>query len=410
MPKKELFTMYKGLPKSIYFLFLARVINALGNFVYPFLTIFLTDKLGIASSTAGVFVTSAALATVPGALIGGKLADVIGRKKIMVLAQALAAICFIPCAFLGKSMIIPYLLILSGTFNGAVVPANTAMVTDLTNENNRKATFSLLYLGNNIGFAVGPLIAGYLYNQYINILFLGNSAAIFISLILVLKFVKETMPCKMKIKEDLKHNKRNNERAEEGSLVKVLLKRPGLVAFALICALYSFVHAQCAFTTPLQVKSLFGTEGPKLYGSLMTVNGIVIVFMTTIITAFTKKISPIINITMGGMFFATGFGMLYFSKYYFLFIISTVIWSCGEILYVTNSGVYIASHTPITHRARFNSVIPILSSAGYALAPIIMGWYLKYNTIKAAWALVFFISLIASVLMYVLHIVENRTK
>ena len=398
--------MYKGLPKSIYILFVARIINALGNFVYPFLTIFLTDKLGIGHSAAGVFVTSAALATVPGALVGGKLADVIGRKKVMVIAQALAAVCFIPCAFLGKSRIIPYLLILSGTFNGAVVPANTAMVTDLTNENNRKSTFSLLYLGTNIGFAVGPLIAGYLYNNYINVLFLGNAAAIFISLILIIIFVKETMPCNNKIKE-MHMNKKSNEKAEEGSLVRVLLKRPGLVAFALICALYSFVHAQCAFTTPLQVKSLFGTEGPKLYGSLMTVNGIVIVFMTTIITVATKKISPIINVTIGGLFFAAGFGMLYFSRYYILFIVSTVIWSCGEILYATNSGVYIASHTPITHRARFNSIIPLIGSAGYALAPIIMGWYLKYNAIRTAWVLVFIAALTATVLMFILHIIEK---
>jgi MFS family permease len=42
----------------------------------------------------------------------------------------------------------------------AAQPASTAMTTDLTNPRNRKAAFSLLYLGGNVGFAVGPLISG----------------------------------------------------------------------------------------------------------------------------------------------------------------------------------------------------------------------------------------------------------
>jgi len=407
MPIKVFLKMYKGLPKSIYVLFLARMINTLGNFVYPFLTIFLTDKLNMSHSITGIFVTSAALATVPGALVGGKLADHVGRKKVMVAAQGLAALCFVPCAFLGKSMMVPYLLILSGMFNGAVVPANTAMVTDLTNEKNRKTAFSFLYLGSNIGFAVGPLVAGYLYNHYIYLLFLGNAVAIFISMILILKFVKETMPCKRMIKEEHRF-KKSNEKAEEGNLFQVLLRRPELLIFTLISAAYSFVHAQCGFTTPIQVKSIFGIEGPKLYGTLMTVNGVVIVFMTTIIIGITKKISPVLNIAVGGIFFAAGFGMLSFAEHYMLFIISTIIWSCGEVLFTTNSGVYIASHTPITHRARFNSIVPFISSAGYALAPIIMGWYLKYKDIRSAWVLVFIISLTAAGLMYLLYLDEKK--
>lgn len=56
------------------------------------------------------------LAFIPGSLLGGKLSDHLGRKRIMLIFQALAALCLIPCAFLGESIIIVWLLILSSFF------------------------------------------------------------------------------------------------------------------------------------------------------------------------------------------------------------------------------------------------------------------------------------------------------
>ena len=38
--------IYRGLPQPIYVLFFSTVINAVGIFVYPFLTLYLTRRLG----------------------------------------------------------------------------------------------------------------------------------------------------------------------------------------------------------------------------------------------------------------------------------------------------------------------------------------------------------------------------
>ncbi|MGM0675698.1 MAG: MFS transporter [Spirochaetota bacterium] len=46
---------------------------------------------------------------------------------------------------------------------GAATPATIALATDLSTPDTRQATFSLLYLGHNLGFAVGPLVAGFLF-------------------------------------------------------------------------------------------------------------------------------------------------------------------------------------------------------------------------------------------------------
>ncbi len=44
---KRLLSLYRGLPpQPIYVLFFATVINAIGIFIYPFLTLYLTRRLG----------------------------------------------------------------------------------------------------------------------------------------------------------------------------------------------------------------------------------------------------------------------------------------------------------------------------------------------------------------------------
>ncbi|MBZ9623623.1 MFS transporter [Clostridium sp. FP2] len=411
MRNSNILKTYSGLPRSIYIVFFARIINSMGSFVHPFLTLFLTKSMGLGLKTVGLFLMMSALSSIPGSLIGGKLSDHIGRKKIIIIFQGLAALCLIPCAFLGKSIIIPYLLILSSFFGGAVQPANSAMMADLTNTENRKSAYSLLYLGINIGFSLGPLIAGFLYNHYLKILFLGDAATTILSLILVAVFVEETLPART-ITEDKVINDfyNENEKAEEGSLLSVLLKRPYLIAFATISMIYSFMYSQFGFITPMQMDKLFSAEGPKLYGSIMAINGVVVVTMTTIIAAVTKKLRPIFNIALAGLFFSIGFGMLFLAKTFTVFVISTIVWTIGEILSATNSGVYIANHTPMSHRGRFNSVIPLITGAGFAIGPFMMSLFIKNREVNSAWLLVFFFGILASTCMYLLYLNEKKKE
>ena len=83
--KGNMLTTYKGLPREIYILFVARIINCLGNFVYPLLALILTQKIGLTPKNAGFIVTLMAVSQVPSLMIGGKVADSIGRKKVIII-------------------------------------------------------------------------------------------------------------------------------------------------------------------------------------------------------------------------------------------------------------------------------------------------------------------------------------
>ena len=150
METKHAKLTYLGLPRSVYVIFFARVVNSMGNFVHPFMTLLLTTKGGMGEERVGLFLLLSAVVQVPGSLLGGKLADKMGRKKIMIIFMGLAALCLIPCAFLLDNAelfhYIPWFLILSSYFGSVAGPASGAMMNDLTLPENRQAAFSLLYM------------------------------------------------------------------------------------------------------------------------------------------------------------------------------------------------------------------------------------------------------------------------
>ncbi|MFT9496586.1 MDR family MFS transporter [Anaerosolibacter sp.] len=404
---RKFFGPYKDLPSSIYVIFFARMVNSAGHFVMPFMVMFLSDKLNLSTEKTGYFMMLAALAYVPGSFIGGKLADHLGRKTIFILFQSLAALSFIPCAFLGNSAVIPWLLILSSLFGGAASPANGAMVADLTNSSNRKPAYSLLYLGHNLGFAVGPMAAGFLYNNHLPWIFIGDALTTFLSLALVMQFIPETIPDEEKI-EEIRDHLEINERAEGGSLLSAMIKRPVLMTFLFCIMLYSFVYVQHIFTLPMQLRQFFGEDlGPKYYGFIMATNALTVVIFTTLVTKLTLKLKPIFCVGLGGLFYAAGFGMLSNINHLYLFLFSTFIWTLGEILVGTNAMAYVANNTPVTHRGRFNAIVPMIAEAGHALGPLWTGKYLMKHSILSVWQLTLYCASVVALLLFVLHYVEN---
>ena len=187
-------TQYKGLPKQIYVLFIARTINSLGFFIFPFMTLFLSSRIGFTESDIGIFLFLASVVYIPGAIIGGKLADYYSRKYTYIFATLAANIIFFICGFLGNAILIPILLIPAFFFNSIASTGSSAMLMDLTDPTNRQESFSIMYLGMNIGVAIGPLIAGLLFENYTSWIFWGDAISGILAICLVLAFIKDTKP------------------------------------------------------------------------------------------------------------------------------------------------------------------------------------------------------------------------
>ncbi len=392
---KKSFSLYRGLPTSIYTIFLATVVNGMGIFVFPFLTLYLTRKLGMSERAAEDFIFFSAIIYIPGILIGGKLADQFGRKKVMLISQALMGLFFIPCGFLGESMLVPWFILASLFFDGITDPARTAMATDVTNPDNRQASFSLIYLGHNLGFAFGPLIAGFLFEHALRWLFWGNALAVLLSLSLVMLLVPESKPTKKQLEESLAGD--STEKAYEGSLFSALKSRIFLVFFVCLTTWFGFVYAQHRFALPLQLEHLFQADGAKFYGMIMTFNAVLVILFNAPVVSLLGRFRPVINVAIAGFLFAIGFGMIAFIRIPVLFFVSTAIWTFGEIINATNEHVYIANHTPMSHRGRFQAIMPLIGGTGFAVSSPIAGRIIEASGLESVWIVLGIVAAAAAV-------------
>lgn len=405
MIKLRLLDTYRGLPKNMYILFGATIINRFGDFVMPFLTIYLTTKIGLSFQIAGIIVTLSLLTGIPSSILGGKLADELGRKKTYLIAQGGTALFLLPCAFLKDPVLIVICLLLSTFFNGAVRPPMTAIITDILPPHQRQQGFSLQYLGINIGVALGPIVAGFLFKNFLPMLFIGDALTSFVALYLIWKNIEDVKPEALK-----KTAYSEKEKEETGSTISALLKRPEIAIFLTVYILYSFVYTQHRFSLPLTTNVVFGSTGANKFGILMSINACTVLLCTGAVTSLTKHLKPLVNIMLAGILYAAGFGMLAFIHSYPLFIFSTVIWTLGEILVVTNFGVYLADNSPSNFRARFNAVGALSWALGSALGTSMAGKFIQDVGLNYIWLLALILSIAGTAGMFGISILERKKR
>lgn len=403
---KQIFKTYKGLEKEIYILFIGRIVNSLGAFVHPLMALILTQKIGMEVSEAGMFVTMLSVFQAPCMILGGKLADSIGRKKVIIIFQLMGAITLISCGFMKPSVLMAKLMILSSCFYSISSPAFEALNADITNVDNRKASYSLLYMGTNIGFCIGPIIGGLLYENYLPIIFIGDGITTLLALILIIIFVKEGIKNSSN-DESTKGYKNDLESSVDGSVFKVLLKRPELLFFAMGILMYYFAYSQWGFALPIQLKNVFLEDGAKFYGILGGLNGIIVIILTPVLTSITKEINILKVVSIGGVFYSIAFAMFGFANSYIIFIIGIIIMTIGEILITINQGTFIANNTPSSHRGRISSILPLISGFGFAVGPMIMGDIIEKYNYLTGWIIISIISVIGVSIMIFL---EKFTK
>jgi MFS family permease len=389
---------YFQLPKAVYFLVAAKTINGLGNFIMPLLTLILTEKIGLSSSRAGFYILMLNISFVPGLLLGGRLVDTFGRKKVIIIFHSLAAVVFLSCGFIEPSMLIVYLLILGSSMLAASLPAYDALVADLTTSHNRKRAFSLMFMGHNLGFSIAPVLGGFLFKNYLYLVFIIDAFTTLISVLLVLFFIP-----------DIRHHHaqhKNEELNSQGkkklNVVEFLLSKPVVLFFAGLLFFYNFAYSQWAFTLPIHMVDLFPEEGPKYYGMLEGLNGLLILLFTPIMTRLTLKTMPTKVIATGGIFYAISFAILIVTRQLPMFFVVVLIMTIGEMMVTVNNNTFISSVTPPQYRGRVSAIFQIIYGAGFAAGPFIIGKALDYITTNDVWVIITVVIGTAALLLFVL--------
>ena len=152
----------EGLPRSVWILSAATLLNRAGTMALPFLVLYLNKGLGLPAARAGQAFIAYGLAAMVAAPLGGWLADRVGHLRVMVLSLALSGALLAGLPLLSSWPGILALTVAWSLASEAFRPASMAILTDLAPLENRKAVFALNRLAINLGMSVGPAIGGFL--------------------------------------------------------------------------------------------------------------------------------------------------------------------------------------------------------------------------------------------------------
>ncbi len=386
---------YASLPRGVLVLCVGVFVNNLGNFVAPFLTLILTQRAGLTSAKTGLFVTLSALVALCGLLLGGRLVDKIGRRVVLAVFTGLSVAIYIACAFaVDRTLLLVGLLLVFSLCNAVAQPVQNTIMMDVTSPDQRKKAFSLQYVSLNAGFAVGPLMASLLYAHHLRLLFVLDAATTLAAMVLTLVFIPESHPfhgvhasaAAGASEPDGPVSPSGREAVVSGGTWSVLRKRPQLLFFIATNVLFFLVFSQINFGLSLQAQAVFGEGGAGVFGLMMTVNALCVVILSIPATHLFRRRDPLVTITAGSVFYAVGFGLMGFVRTEPLYLAAALVWTLGEILVSPSTNVYLAGHTPASHRGRFNAIFPIIRRIGFAAGPALAGAYASLRgSITAIW-------------------------
>ena len=390
-------SIYKGLPSNIYFISIARFILGLGNFIIPFMVLLLTQKLDYSATLAGSLTMGVTGVYILGNLCGGKLSDSLGHKHVMVGGELIGALILIVCGFYANdAVLVPALLFASYFFFGAASPASNALVADLSTPKNRDAVMSLAYLAFNLGSAIGPVLAGYLFWNYTEWIFWGNGLAALIGTVVVLFCVKLPSDNLLDNKNNENHSSHIElEKPVKGSVWAILKERPRLLCFTLMCALLYFSVNQMTMASPLYLNHIFGSHGPILFGQLMTYACVLVAVITPILMKLTNKKTEVMSLAYAGILFVVGYLIVMFNPTIPMHFIAWFFLAAGEVLLVTKEGVYLANQSPSSHRGRIQGVLTTVRNVIIMPSFVLVGFSIDHYGYQSTWALVVIVTLIS---------------
>lgn len=400
----NIFTQYQGLRKENYILFLGRIVTNLGSMVWPVLTLILNQKMGMNATQVALIMIISGVVLMPAGLLGGRLADKYNKKKCIIYCDTVSIIFYIICAFIPLSYATIVLMVVAAVCQNMEYPAYNSLIADLTYTKDRERAYSLQYLGANIGLVASPTIAGILFVNYLWAAFLISGLAIGVSTLLIFFKVKDIEP----VCED--EAMMTYQKSCDGeSAFQVLMKNKVILLYIVIMGLYQGAYMQYGYLMPLDLGRLHGENGAVIFGSVSSLNCIIVVVFTPIFTRlFVKMIHTKKNLLgevllmVGYMVFLTMIGNI--PAYYAAIILFTF----GEILTTIANGPYLTARIPASHRGRMNGLMTLVQSILQGACLLIVGLLYDEWGSGTAWGFVLGILLLAIVGGGLLIVADRR--
>ncbi len=352
-------TPYKNLSKEIWILTLMTLINRAGAMVIPFLSLYLTKSMGFSlSPQVTVIMVFYGLGSLVGSWVGGKLTDKIGYHKVMYVSLFISGFLFVGIQFLETFMQFAIGIFILTAITDLFRPAIYVAMSSYSNEDNRTRSIALVRIAINLGYAVGPAMAGLLIAKlsYSWLFWIDGLTAILASFI-IYKFL---------FQKDIKK--------KETKEIKRDIVRPykdvQFIIFWLVIFLCGVSFVQFIEVWPLFYDKIIHLNEQEI-GMILALNGFLIFILEMPIVSYVDKKFKHINLILFGLLlFALSFFVLTINQSLTMVIISMVLISIGEIFCFPFSNTYALDLAKKGNEGEYMGFYTMTFAAAFLVAPL----------------------------------------
>ena len=362
------------LPPTYWFLWLGMLINRLGSFVIPFLTLYLTSQRGISVSQAALTVSLFGAGSFAAQLAGGELADRLGRRPVLLMSLFIAPVAMLALGFMRTLPLIAFFTLILGFFTDLYRPAIGAAVADLVPSSARTRAFGYQNWAINLGFSLAPILAGFMAHYNYLLLFVGDALTTFIFGLIVLARIPETRPAEASHAAHASLNER----------IQQVRREPLLLAFSALALFIGVIYMQGYVTLPLDMQAHGLTSAD--FGMAIAINGILIVALSIQVSHAASNWPRFRAMAVAALFLGTGFGLNMFAVNLLPFYFMTVaVWTMGEITASAVAPALIADLAPVELRGLYQGIFGSAWGLSLFLGPVLGGWVYERLGPTALW-------------------------
>jgi MFS family permease len=373
----------RSLPPAVWILLGGTFINRVGQFVMPFLVIYLT-RIGYSTAKAGLALGAYGLGHVVASSLGGHLADRIGRRNTIVLSMFGSAAAMMALSQARAYGWIVVLTAITAAFGELYRPASHALLADLMPAEQRVFSFAIYRFAINLGVAAGPAMAGFLAEHSFFYLFAGDAlTSVIYGVIAVF-----ALPQGLKTYE-------KGERM--GEALRIAARDRRFMLFLLATLLAALVDMQMGSTFALHVTTL--GFPPHVYGMLISLNALLVITFELVIINATQHLPPRPVIALGYLLWGLGFSLTGIARTVPLLAWTVVIWTFGEMVSSPLVAAYVAQIAPERYRGRYMGLFVTTWSIALCIGPPVGAFVFERNP-AALWAGCGVLGLLSAALLY----------
>ena len=348
-----------SLPGRVRLLVAARAVNQLGAFSLAFLTVLLSRDFGASLAVAGTVSAAFGLATIPSRLLGGRLADRLGRRRTILLGLVGCAAAQLGLAAAPDLAAAAVCAVLLGLAFELYEPPSQAMLADAVPVAERASAYGLLTTALAVGSMGAGLVADIVGRTNLRWLFVVDAATCLACALIVRLALPVDQPSAKRVDEAKSGSRPWRDRA-------LLLMTAAGTVFAL-------VYMLMLVSLPLSLSA--DRMSPASAGLVMTVSTLALVAARPLMRFRRLADLPATTAFAAGYLLMAG-GLAGYAVAHTLpaLLAPTVAWSLGNLLLMGRALAVVTELAPPEATARYLAVYGLSWGLATVAAPVVGTW------------------------------------